>query len=79
MRRGLRGVVRVAVTLAVAGGAVAAGTAPAFANPPCGLVVTVNLTLAADMVCPGTALTVAADGVTVDLNGHQVSGSGVAC
>ena len=44
-------------------------------SPACGVEVTGNLTLDADLVCPrGPALVVTADGVTVDLGGHVVSG-----
>lgn len=52
---------------------------PAAAGPPpvqCGAVLTTDTTLHADLTCPGDALTVAADGITVDLRGHTVRGSG---
>ena len=50
------------------------------AEVKCGMMVTANLTLASDLHCPGplaqgAALLVVASGVTVDLNGHAISGS----
>lgn len=43
----------------------------------CGEVVTTDLTLGNDLRgCPGDGLIIAAGGVTIDLNGHVVSGSG---
>jgi hypothetical protein len=55
-----------------AGGAGARGTALA-----CGDTITTDVTLTANLTsCPGDGLIVAADGVTVDLNGHSVRGSG---
>jgi len=53
---------------------VAAG--PAAQAPPCGTMVTVDFTLEEDMTCAGTALIVGADGITVDLGGHSLTGSG---
>jgi parallel beta-helix repeat protein len=50
---------------------------PAHASVPCGTVVVADLTLTGDMVCPGVdALIVGADGVTIDLGGHQVVNTG---
>lgn len=52
---------------------------PAAAGPPpvqCGAVLTADTALRADLTCPGDALTVAADGITVDLRGHTIRGSG---
>jgi parallel beta-helix repeat protein len=42
----------------------------------CGTTVLTDLTLDHDMVCAGNGLTVGADGVTVNLNGHTIAGSG---
>jgi nitrous oxidase accessory protein NosD len=42
----------------------------------CGTVVTTNLTLHADLMCTGDALSVGADGITIDLAGHTISGAG---
>jgi parallel beta-helix repeat protein len=61
-------------------GALALGLAPASAaarHVECGDRVTRDLRLDADLVnCPGNGLTVAADGITIDLGGHIVDGSG---
>lgn len=45
---------------------------------PCGAVLTHSVRLAADVVCPagGVGVTLAADGVELNLNGHAVSGPG---
>ena len=52
---------------------------PAEAEPPaalgCGSVVTTNVTLTADITaCPGDGLVVGADGITIDLGTHRLSG-----
>ena len=50
-----------------------AATAPAVT---CGATLTASTTLSADLVhCPGTALVIGADGITVDLGGHTISGT----
>jgi parallel beta-helix repeat protein len=50
------------------------GAAPAR----CGSVVTSDLTLRADLRgCTGDGLVVGADGITIDLNGHTISGDGL--
>ncbi|MFC6016031.1 nitrous oxide reductase family maturation protein NosD [Plantactinospora solaniradicis] len=56
---------------------VAAGPLPAYAATPvrCGGTVTTDLTLTANLSCRGDGLIVGADGVTVNLNGHTISGS----
>jgi nitrous oxidase accessory protein NosD len=41
----------------------------------CGELITQNTTLTADLSCPGDALAVGADGVTLDLGGHVLKGS----
>jgi hypothetical protein len=51
----------------------------AFGDPPavvCGQTVTSDVTLNDDLVCSGTALTVGAGGVTIDLDGHTIQGDG---
>ena len=60
-----------------------ASTTPATAAPPravvvpCGAVLTTSVRLAADVVCPGgEGLTLAADGIELNLNGHSVTGPG---
>ena len=45
----------------------------------CGMTVTTDVQLESDLTCPGDGLIVGADGVTVDLNNHELSGSGVGC
>jgi parallel beta-helix repeat protein len=49
---------------------------PALAQPlGCGAVVTQSVTLAADLLdCQGDGLVIGASGITVDLNGHTISG-----
>ncbi|MEV3984512.1 right-handed parallel beta-helix repeat-containing protein [Nonomuraea sp. NPDC049758] len=42
----------------------------------CGDVLTTSTTLTADLTCPGGALTIGADNVDLDLNGHTITGSG---
>ncbi len=42
----------------------------------CGAVVRESLVLANDLTCPGDALTVGADGITLDLGGHTLTGPG---
>lgn len=44
------------------------------ADSLCGVIVTKDLTLTDDVVCDGTALTVASDGVTIDCAGHSMRG-----
>ena len=59
--------------LFVAGGGADATTAPAVT---CGTTLTESTTLSADLVhCPGTALVIGADGITVNLGGHTISGT----
>lgn len=43
---------------------------------PCGTRLTASVLLTQDMHCAGDALVIAADGVTVDLGGYSVTGSG---
>ena len=67
----------------VAAGAVRRGGAGARgAGAPavtCGATLTTSTTLSADLVdCPGTALVVGADGITVNLAGHTISGTNAA-
>ncbi|MEM3399458.1 MAG: right-handed parallel beta-helix repeat-containing protein [Candidatus Micrarchaeia archaeon] len=42
----------------------------------CGDIITENTTLAEDLTCSGTALTVGADDVVLDCNGHTIIGDG---
>jgi parallel beta-helix repeat protein len=69
---------RVYVLVVVAGGCVvAAGNAGASAPAlHCGSTLTRSTTLTEDLVrCPGTGLVIGADGITVDLAGHTISGT----
>jgi hypothetical protein len=54
-------------------GTLLAGTAAA-SHVACGQEITSNTTLDQDLECPGTGLIIAADNVTLDLNGHALSG-----
>jgi parallel beta-helix repeat protein len=68
-----------AVLLAALAGGSAAGISAAPTTVVCGQTLTTSTTLANDLVdCPGTALVVGADGITIDLNGHTLDGTGAA-
>ena len=55
------------------------GAAPASAHHvACGDTITQDTTLDSDLTCPGNGLVVSANGVTLDLGGHAISGSGAA-
>ena len=63
----------------VAAGALAVVPAAVAAPPHCGSHVARDVTLHADITgCHGSGLVIAADGVTVDLHGHTIRGSGFA-
>lgn len=52
------------------------GASPA-ASIGCGTVVTTDTTLTADITgCPGDGIVIGANGITLDLNGHTLSGTG---
>jgi Right handed beta helix region len=57
-------------------GLLALAAGPALAQPlGCGAVVTQDTTFTSDLLqCPGNGLVIGADGITVDLNGHTISG-----
>ena len=67
-----------AVALLVAGAAVV-GAGPAAARTlGCGEVITVDTTLAGDLVdCPDEGLVIGADDITLDLDGHTIDGDAV--
>lgn len=73
---------RLAIVIATIGTLVAASGSDAVAaerasTPRCGAVIGRSTTLYADLTgCPGDGLVVAADGVTLNLNGHLVAGLG---
>jgi len=48
----------------------------AAADDLCGATIVANLTLDHDLTCAGDGLTIGADGIRVDLNGHTITGSG---
>src|SRR3954447_25903757 len=71
--------------LAVALLALVVGGGTAFAQnrnstqPACGAVITVDTKLAADLTgCPGDGIVIGADGITLDLNGHEIDGDAAA-
>jgi parallel beta-helix repeat protein len=67
-----------AVALLLMGCCLAFGAGPASANHvSCGDRITADTTLDTDLVnCPNHGIVIAADGVTLDLNGHLVDGDG---
>jgi len=49
---------------------------PAWAGPvSCGSTITANTTLTANLVCAGDGLIIGADGITLNLNGHTITGT----
>lgn len=64
----------------LAGGAVINRSGDPLPSPPvrCGETVRRDVTLTGDLSCDGTALTIGAPGITVDLAGHSVYGHSVA-
>lgn len=76
MKRAFSGLIGRSMLLAAAfGGAVLAAPSVAVANPVCGSTVTSNVTLTADMNCPGTSgIVVGKSGITINLNGFSVAG-----
>lgn len=65
-------------SVAVVGAGLVAASASVAAPPHCGSRVTKDVTLHADLTgCRGNGLLIAADGVTVDLNGFAIKGSGL--
>lgn len=61
---------------AVLTGIVLCGVSNATADDLCGATIVANLTLDHDLTCAGNGLTVGADGIRLDLNGHAIAGSG---
>src|SRR5215510_6174738 len=49
---------------------------PLVSSPACGQVVKGNVTLTADLKCPGDGLIVGADNTVIDLNGYSITGTG---
>lgn len=75
---------RAAIVLTVVAGGIGVGSGLAFAAPApspvdvtCGEVITTSITVANDLTCAGgVALSIQADGVTLDLAGHTIRGNG---
>lgn len=57
-------------------GAAFAQTALTPVNVTCGEVITTSITVANNLTCSGNALSIQADGVTLDLGGHTIRGGG---
>ena len=75
----MRGSARTYLIGLAAGGCLCLGAGTASAGTPaiaCGSTLTKSTTLTADLLnCPGTALVIGADGITVNLGGHTISGT----
>lgn len=68
---------RLVLLTAAAVGAFAFTVGPAFAtHVSCGDAIAVDTTLDSDLSCPNNGIVIAADDVTLDLNGHTVAGDG---
>src|SRR5262245_55071708 len=67
---------RVATLTLAAGAAVLPLTSAHATTVACGQVITTDVRLTADLNCSGSALTIEASGVTVDLAGHSITGDG---
>jgi parallel beta-helix repeat protein len=71
----MRKPIAIAVLLAALSASPALAGKPRHAPVSCGQVITSDTRLTRDLVdCPGTALTIGADGVDLDLGGHLVDG-----
>lgn len=69
--------VAAAVVLTAVGLLTLSGAEAADNQPSCGDTITVDTTLESDLVdCPNNGIVIGADDVTLDLNGHTVSGDG---
>lgn len=60
----------------VVAGILLCAVSTATADDLCGATVVANLTLNHDLTCAGNGLTVGADGIIIDLNGHTIAGAG---
>ncbi|GAB2931027.1 hypothetical protein GCM10027280_18310 [Micromonospora polyrhachis] len=67
--------ISILTVVALAGSTTAPLAAHAATTPQCGDIITTSVTLTGDLQCVGNGLTVGAHGVTLDLNGHTISGS----
>jgi hypothetical protein len=76
MHRALLSIRRPALLAAAVAAAALAAPAVASANPACGSTVTHNVTLHSDMTCLSSdGLDVGKSGVTINLNGHTITGT----
>jgi hypothetical protein len=76
MDKALPRIRRSAVTVLVAGGVALVAPSVASAAAHCGMNVTHSITLHADLNCPsGDGLNVEKSGITVNLNGHTITGA----
>lgn len=70
---------RAAIVLTVVAGGIGVSGGVAFAGPgvtvTCGEVITTSIVVDNDLSCPGDALSIEADGVTLDLGGHTLRGN----
>jgi parallel beta-helix repeat protein len=72
-------VLAVAVVLMVVGLLKLSGAEAANKQPTCGATITTDTTLDTDLVnCPNNGVVIGADDITLDLNGHTISGDGEA-
>jgi parallel beta-helix repeat protein len=55
---------------------VASGAPTAAADDLCGATILADLKLDHDLTCPGNGLIAGSDGITIDLNGHTITGPG---
>lgn len=74
---GKRALMAVVVVFVLAGPEIIGGS-PAFASHvTCGATITVDKTLDSDLVnCPNNGIVIGADNITLDLNGHAITGNG---
>ena len=79
-RRRARSAVQLALSVTLGAAIVSLGPAAAIADPPaeitCGTVLTTSVTLHEDLDCTGDALIIGANGITVNLAGHSITGAG---
>jgi len=54
------------------------GVAPVLASDLCGSTIVTDVILDQDLTCTGNGLTVGADGIKINLNGHTITGPGSA-
>jgi parallel beta-helix repeat protein len=65
-------------TVAILLGSLLIVSGPAVsADDLCGATIVANLKLDHDLTCTGAGLIVGADGITLDLNGHTITGAGI--